>query len=249
MTVETMPRNERLSAALEAANLSYVDVATRVNVDPKTVERWVSCGRTPYPRHAHQLARLLKLEPDYLFPTLGATRRTVPTAGDELIACYPGRGAVPVFLWEDLLTRASRRVDIMGDLGLADMVRNLPDVLAAKAATGIPVRVIVTDPDTATNPADHARLIAVNASYRPLVGTPNVTLAHYPGPLTTTVVRLDDDVLVRTSIDGCPMALAPILHLRHLAAGPLARLYLTSLECVADASLPWAPVTGLRAVA
>ncbi|MFD6679717.1 hypothetical protein [Micromonospora parva] len=213
------------------------------------MERWVTTGRTPYPRTAHQIARILDLEPDYLFPHLGHTRRTVPTAADELIACYPGRNAVPVHLWEDLIRRTSRRIDIMGDCGMADLVRDLPGVLAGKAADGIPVRVILTDPSTATNPIDHARLLAVAASYRPLLGTDNVTLAHYAGPLTTTVVRLDDDVLVRTSIDGCPMALAPILHLRHVSAGPLARLYLTSLDCVAEACLPLSAGTALRAVA
>jgi transcriptional regulator with XRE-family HTH domain len=249
MTAPALPRNERLSAALEAANLSPADVAVRLDVDPKTVERWVAYGRTPYPRTAHQVARLLGLEPDYLFPQLGHTRRTVPTAADELIACYPGRNAVPVYLWEDLLRHACRRIDIMGDCGLADMVRDLPAVLAAKAADGIPVRVILTDPDTATNPIDRARLHAVALSYRPLLDDPNVTLAHYAGPLTTTVVRLDDDVLVRTSIDGCPMALAPILHLRHVAAGPLARLYLTSVDCVSEACVPWTAGTALRAVA
>jgi hypothetical protein len=58
------------------------------------------------------------------------------------------------------------------------------------------------------------------------------------------VIRVDDDVLVRTPIDACPLSLAPVLHLRHLAAGSLARIYLTSLDCVWDTSLPVHPATG-----
>jgi hypothetical protein len=139
----------------------------------------------------------------------------------------------------------------MADFGLSDHVRDLPALLRAKATTGTCVRVVLADPDSATTPLDAARLRAVEATYQPLADYAGVSIARHCGPLTTTVIRTDGDVIVRTAIDGCPVALAPVLHLRYLPAGSLARLYLTSLDCVWDTSLPVHPATGpnLRVVA
>jgi hypothetical protein len=107
---------------------------------------------------------------------------------------------------------------------------------------GVRVRVILVDPGTATTPLDAARLRAVENLYQPLADC--ISIARHTGPLTTTVIRIDGDVLVRTPIDGCPISLAPVLHLRHLPAGSLARLYLTSLDCVWETSAPVHAGTG-----
>jgi transcriptional regulator with XRE-family HTH domain len=42
--------NESLRRALLRARLSEEDVAVRLQVDPKTVRRWLE-GRVPYPQH------------------------------------------------------------------------------------------------------------------------------------------------------------------------------------------------------
>ncbi|MEV4093607.1 helix-turn-helix domain-containing protein [Streptosporangium saharense] len=42
-----MPPNERLRSALVTAGITVRQLAEEVGVDPKTVERWVSTGRTP----------------------------------------------------------------------------------------------------------------------------------------------------------------------------------------------------------
>ncbi|MFD6079062.1 helix-turn-helix transcriptional regulator [Streptomyces hydrogenans] len=53
-------RNMRLAAAIVEAGLTYVELADRLQVDPKTVERWVNePGRRPYARHCHAVARIL----------------------------------------------------------------------------------------------------------------------------------------------------------------------------------------------
>ena len=41
--------NDRLREALAASKLDEIELATRLGVDPKTVERWIA-GRVPYPR-------------------------------------------------------------------------------------------------------------------------------------------------------------------------------------------------------
>jgi predicted site-specific integrase-resolvase len=51
--------NDRLRTAMEAAGFTTDAVATQLDVDAKTVERWIATGRTPYPRHRIAFARLV----------------------------------------------------------------------------------------------------------------------------------------------------------------------------------------------
>jgi transcriptional regulator with XRE-family HTH domain len=236
--------NERLYALLVATDQTSARFAGKVGVDPKTVERWITTGRNPHPRIARRAANLLNVDDVYLWPTLYARRQATIKPADELIACYPGRTAIPADLWSRLFDGARERVDIMADFGLTDHVRDLPGLLRGKATKNVRVRVVLADPDTATNPLDAARLQATEAIYQPLAACEGVSVARYAGPLATTVIRIDDDVLVRSPIDGCPAALAPVLHLRYLPAGSMARLYLTSLDCVWETSIPVHPATG-----
>ncbi|WP_197682482.1 helix-turn-helix transcriptional regulator [Jiangella sp. DSM 45060] len=40
--------NERLRSRITAAGLTLDDIATHVEVDPKTVERWITTDRVPH---------------------------------------------------------------------------------------------------------------------------------------------------------------------------------------------------------
>jgi lambda repressor-like predicted transcriptional regulator len=247
--MSTRGGNERLRTLLVSLDESPAALAAKVGVDPKTVERWLTTDRCPYPRTAHRVARLLEVDVTYLWPNLYAHRQRPVTSGDELVACYPGRAAVPTGLWSRLLTEARTRITIMGDCALSEVVPNLPALLANQAASGVPVRVILTDPATVTNPIDAVRVQTTDATYRPLLDTPGISISSYPAALTTTIIHTDDDLLIRPSIDGCPMAFAPVLHLRQLPGGPLSTLYLTSVDCVLTESTPVTTRTTLRAVA
>ncbi|MCN0178659.1 hypothetical protein [Salinispora arenicola] len=239
--------NERLRETLLSLNESPAGFAGRLGVDPKTVERWIlNANRQPHPRTAYQAARLLNVDVTYLWPGVHGNRTSKITGTDELTACWPGRATVPHDLWPRLFAEATRRINIMGDFGLPDLIPNLPRLLADKADRGVQVRVIVTDPHAATNPIDTARAIAAEAVYLPLANH-GVTVARYPGNLSTTILRVDDDLIVRTGIDGCPAAFAPVIHLRALPNGPLSRLYLTSLDTITETALP--ATTTVEAVA
>jgi hypothetical protein len=63
-----MTGNRRLRDALVASGLRYDEIATSLRVDPKTVERWVTQGRVPYPRHRARLANLLGLPQSDIWP-------------------------------------------------------------------------------------------------------------------------------------------------------------------------------------
>src|SRR5262245_55229958 len=56
--VEEMP-NERLRSSFAMANLSVLDVASHIGVDPKTVERWITKARVPHRAHRWAAAKLL----------------------------------------------------------------------------------------------------------------------------------------------------------------------------------------------
>jgi excisionase family DNA binding protein len=87
--------NERLRGCLVAAQMTVSDVAARLGVDPKTVERWITTGRVPYPAHRRATAALLKTTEVYLWPDLLDEIRVTSTSQAELVSLYPNRGAVP----------------------------------------------------------------------------------------------------------------------------------------------------------
>ena len=95
--------NESLRRALLRARLSEEDVAARLQVDPKTVRRWLE-GRVPYPRHRWLLAATLGLDEADLWPQLGASR----SWPQEVQAIYPHREDVPRETWLRLFGRCPR---------------------------------------------------------------------------------------------------------------------------------------------
>ena len=47
--------NDRLRDSLHANGLAPGDLADELGVDPKTVERWITKSRIPYPRYRHAI--------------------------------------------------------------------------------------------------------------------------------------------------------------------------------------------------
>ena len=62
--------NERLKAQLHQAGMTSTDLGTAVEVDPKTVERWIAVGRIPHQRHRSATTEILGVEETYLWPEL-----------------------------------------------------------------------------------------------------------------------------------------------------------------------------------
>ena len=60
--------NERLRAALLERGTSVAELAAAVQVDPKTVERWITRGRMPYRKHRYAVASFLGVDESYLWP-------------------------------------------------------------------------------------------------------------------------------------------------------------------------------------
>jgi hypothetical protein len=60
--------NERLRDSILRSSMTTTSVAERIGVDPKTVERWITQDRTPYPKHRHAIAQLVRQAESYLWP-------------------------------------------------------------------------------------------------------------------------------------------------------------------------------------
>ena len=223
--------NESLRRALLRAGLSEEDVAARLEVDPKTVRRWVE-GRVPHPRHRWVLVDLLGAGEADLWPQLRAAG-PMPAEVQEV---YPHLGAVPLDVWLCLFRSAGQRIDILTESG--DSVIEDPgvqDVLAGKGRAGITVRICLVDPGLTGEGGQNTARMA-SASRRPILaealsGTGRcVEVRRRRGPLYAAIYRADDELLVSQRAYGILPAQAPVLHLRGGADGALATAYIESFD-------------------
>ena len=103
--------NEPLRRALLRARLREGDVAARLDVDPKTVRRWLN-GRVPYPHNRAAIAELVGVDEADLWPDAGGplAARVRP---EELGTVYPHRWVVPREAWARLFGSAEREIAIL----------------------------------------------------------------------------------------------------------------------------------------
>jgi len=81
-----MATNERLRGSLASAQLRTADVAERVGVDPKSVERWITKGRMPHRMHRVAVAKLLDADEAYIWPEILHAPATQSASVAELLA-------------------------------------------------------------------------------------------------------------------------------------------------------------------
>jgi lambda repressor-like predicted transcriptional regulator len=141
--------NEHLKNALRHAGLTVEQFAAIINVDPKTVQRWVA-GRTPYPRHRQTVARALDLTehelwPDDVPPPADPRPRDPGTAevtGSWGRSSDPG-APDPVTLLADTV----QRIDVLeNDNGALLLIPGLLGALQDRALGGCEVRVLTATP-------------------------------------------------------------------------------------------------------
>lgn len=242
--------NERLRDALLRNGLTLEQVAKAVGVDQKTVERWITKGRTPYPKHRHKIAAMARESETYLWPDSVAPERKADTAAAEVVGVFPHRNAVPIELWDRLIKDATQTVEILAHsaLFLVERPRFIKD-LSSKAAAGAKARLVFGDPDgdsvalrgeeeqlgDGTLPA---RIRNALAYYRPLRSVDSVEMRFHNTTLYNSIFRFDDEMIINTHVYGFQGAHAPSLHLRRLSAGDFFETYSESFEAVWNLSTP-----------
>lgn len=233
--------NEVLRNAMMAAGLRPLDLASRLAVDPKTVERWIA-GRVPHPRSRAAVATLLDRAEDELWPRVG-TRDRGSRLGEEVRTVYAHRWAVPREVWARHFERAEVEVAILVYSGLfltedAGMVR----LLRSKANSGVRVRLLLGDPDSAevvqrgkdegVGDSMASRIKNALTLLRPLVNVDGVELRLHDTILYNSIYRADDELLVNPHIYGIAAPSAPVLHLRRVDDAAMVSTYVESFEQV-----------------
>ena len=243
--------NDRLRDTLLNKGLTPEDVAERLGVDPKTVERWITLGRTPYPRHRHAIAAMAGESETYLWPGALSSQRRAEVAQSEIVHVYPHRNSVPADLWDALLEKAATYIDILVYVGM--FMTEKPDLLKtlrAKGENGARIRLLFGDRDapavtqrsiderigehTIAAKIDHAL-----AFFSALAGAPGIEIRTHETVLYNSIYRFDDEMIVNPHVYGKIAAHAPALHLRRLSAGDLFTTYEDSFTAVWEGATPW----------
>lgn len=242
--------NDRLRDALLSGGITPTDVAERLDVDPKTVERWITTSRIPYPRHRHAIAAMVQESETYLWPGAADSARVAEASRSEIVKVYPHRSTVPVDLWDRLLAGSRAYIDVLVYVGM--FLTERPDLIAtlkAKAADGVRVRLLLGERDAAAvtqrsideGIGEHtiaAKIDHALAFFRPLNGVPGIGLRAHATVLYNSIYRFDDEMIVNPHVYGKIASHAPAMHLRRLSAGDLFTTYADSFTAVWEAAAP-----------
>jgi hypothetical protein len=244
--------NDRLRDVLLGKGLTPEDVAAHLGVDPKTVERWITLGRTPYPRHRHAIAVMTGESETYLWPGALPSYRRTEVAQSEIVQVYPHRNSVTADLWDALLEKAATYVDILVYVGM--FMTEKPDLLKTlrdKAENGARVRLLfgardapaVTQRSIDEGIGEHtiaAKIDHALAFFGALTRAPGIEIRTHATVLYNSIYRFDDQMIVNPHVYGKIAAHAPALHLRRLSAGDLFTTYEDSFTAVWEGAARWA---------
>ena len=241
--------NERLRAALLEQGLTVATLAEEIGVDQKTVERWITKGRTPYRRHRYAVASRLGVDETYLWPDALSTEQQTSASSSELVTIYPHRWSVPRDAWGRLFATAEREIGVLVYAGLfLSEDHGIQRIFADKAKAGVRVRILLGDPDSpqvAERGADEgvddamaAKIRNALVLYKPLRKVEGIEFRYHRTVLYNSIYRADDQLLVNTHVYGVSAALAPVWHLRKIPGGDLATTYLDSFERVWEGATP-----------
>ncbi|MFJ2818185.1 helix-turn-helix domain-containing protein [Streptomyces sp. NPDC091279] len=244
-------RNERLRAAMAAGGWTYTALAEVVEVDPKSVERWVNLGRTPRRATAMLAAETLREDVHALWPVLRQAR-SAHAVSPELVTLYDQRADVPVSAFAELLARAREQIDVLvyAAVFLHEAYPRLNELLTERAAEGCTVRIALGDADSSNvqqrgeeekfGHGIQSRCRLALMHYLPLVGVPGVEVRTHATTLYNSIYRADDEALINAHVWGVNAYRAPVWHLRRRGADGMFDTYADSFAAV------WAAATPVR---
>jgi transcriptional regulator with XRE-family HTH domain len=222
--------NDQLRSALAKAGLDVAELADQAGVDAKTAGRWLG-GRVPHARYRTKVAHILNIDTDILWPNAAPTALQRDDRR-EIVAAYAHANHIDVPDWRTLLTQASEQIELLG-VTLIEIAATpgITDLLKAKAAAGCQVRILIAHPESVWNTSlahqygqaemdregmtqlDH-QLDEARHHLEPLAGHDGIDLrAHWSEPYNT-ILRFDDQMLIRLHLYAVPGTQTPLLHLQ-----------------------------------
>lgn len=248
--------NERLRAAMHQAGLEVDQLADAVEVDTKTVRRWIA-GRRPRGRYRTRVAQALNTSEQEIWPELDLQLAGRDEKG-EILAAYAHTNDLATPDWRTLLHNARHRIDLL-DSTLAEILpaAGTPELLAEKAAAGCQIRLLLSAPDSAhltltdQEQDDSIDLLDITDSARDaersltiaehLSDTHGLQARTFVASRFNTILRFDDEMLVTLHLYATPGEEGPLLHLRRHSDHGLFTQFATHLDTLWQTAQPVAP--------
>lgn len=242
--------NDRLRAALLERGVTLDDLAVVVQVDVKTIERWITKDRTPYRRHRYAVAAHLGMDEAYLFPDALSPEQAAGASESEILKVFPHRWTVPNEQWRNLCAGAEEEIGVLVYSGtFVSEDAGLHRIFRDKAENGVRVRLLLGDPnspevaqrgiDEGADDLMAARIRIAMGLLNPLRQVEGIEFRLHSTILYNSIFRADDQLLVNTHIYGMPAYAAPVVHLRKVAGGSMVTNYLDSFERVWNSATLW----------
>ncbi|AYV26498.1 hypothetical protein EES41_07150 [Streptomyces sp. ADI95-16] len=241
------------------ARVSQRELAFKVGVTPKSVERWISDEELiPHARNRLDACRVLGVTEEMIWPEAVTTR--VKVGNDrELVHSYPYRSACPSTTWTALVRDATSDLLLGGytNYFFWTMIPDFPGIVRRKTEAGCRVRFLLGDPDgevTRQREVIEGATLTVSTRIRmtlealerlgPLQGLE----ARYSDPsdavnhVGLSVFRFDHDALVTPHLARAVGHDSPVLHLRRRGDGGMFDRFAGHAEELWERGVP----TGLR---
>jgi hypothetical protein len=234
--------NERLRAAITSAGHTTDTLAEELQVDPKTIQRWIALDRIPHRRSRQQVARLLDKEEAFLWPAVVDEARMQSASRAEFVELHVNRGAVPVDTWQSLLEGSREAIDVLA-FAATFVHDSLPDfdrTLAERARSGVRVRLAFGDPasdavrirgeEEGLGDAFASRCRITWMYLRELIGEPGIEARAHSATLYNSIFRFDDELFANTHVLGSPANHSPVLHIHRISGGRLFDHFMAGFE-------------------
>ena len=229
--------NQRLRGALLSAGMTAAALADAVQVDPKSVSRWLTENRIPHQTTRHKVAAALQQQETFLWPELLADFDGCPVGLVDIERVWPTRSSIPSDTWHALFSKATETLDILVYAG-AFLIEalDLADVLAWKAARGTRIRILVADPHSA---AMGLRAAELSLDWLPqrsqstldyLRRVQGISLRSHGASYYASLFRFDDQLLANTHGYGIWACHSPVLQVHRSSSGKLFDFYTTSFD-------------------
>jgi transcriptional regulator with XRE-family HTH domain len=226
---------------MDDAGVTSRDLAYRVGVTAKQVERWLADARlTPHARNRADTAQALGVDENMIWPK--AVQDRVKLGADrEIIRTYPYRSACPSTVWADLTAGVESELFLAGytNYFFWTQIPEFSATIRRKAEAGCRVRILLGDPEgevTRQREAIEDVALAVSSRIRMTLGElarlgpVEGVEARFSAPedaanhVSLSVFRFDEQALVTPHLARLVGHDSPMLHLRrHAESGMWSR--------------------------